>query len=331
MPKYEKYVHGLAVLPVWRTPHDFYALGSSLKRWLQGAPEEEVRLARTRPVYTHGLLVHELVAADLTTPEGVRALGERIGYEWLGSYANARLGGQSVLTRWARLRLGVTRPGQLSSLDIRGKPLPTELPDSVLAKFAAGGQVLEQHRTRLDILVRELVRAAKVREAPSLTPRTRNLLRSGSLELAAEPPFGAVLRSTSGGWAYEFPSLLARVWFELFEAFEARPSLHLCPICQRLYVPRTAAQRRCQRAVYIWPDAEPIGGCAPLPRLAADRHRREYKRLAEALRRARHRHGEGSVAAQAARDAFDVYRLHHFGLAGRPPKGEAPVYFPDKR
>ena len=131
----------------------------------------------------------------------------------------------------------------------------------------------------------------------------------------------------NGGMDAEFSDLRARSWYELFTLFEAQPRVHLCPLCERVYVPRTAAQRRCQLVVYTWPDIVAVRGCAPLPRLDADRHRREYKRLAEALRRARLQHGEKSLKARQVCAILHSSRIAstNYGHVGRPPKGETPI------
>ena len=131
--------------------------------------------------------------------------------------------------------------------------------------------------------------------------------------------------STTAGWTLEFSDLRARSWYELFTLFEAQPRVHLCPLCERVYVPRTAAQLRCQLVVYASPGIVAVRGCAPLPRIDADRHRLEYKRLTEAARRARLRHGEKSREARNAGAALDAYRQNNYGHVGRPPKGETPI------
>lgn len=321
-----EYVHGLEIVPSWRTPHYFYALEESLRSWLACTDDEDLEHAQTQYVFTHGLLVHDVVVGDLTTPEGVRALGERVGFEWLGSYADTVLGGTSALTRWAK-SISVKEPGQESSRHQLGDALPSAISGPTLTKFSSKqGVQLGDSQRELEPFVKELRRAARKREAPRPTESAREYVRSrvglGDPRVRLDD---TRLVSTSAGWAFEFPNLRSRVWFELFELFEARPTLHLCPLCERVYVPRTAAQTRCQRALYAWPAGSPIRSCVPQPKLDADRHRREYKRLAEALRRARRRHKENSPRTLAARAELDAYRRENYGLAGRPPRGEVPV------
>ena len=98
---------------------------------LAGATEEELAsVAETRYVFTSGLFVHELVAGDLETEDGVRALGERVGFEWLGSYADAEfrdLGPEpgssaSPLTEWTQ-SIRIAAPGEPSSQLVHGEPL----------------------------------------------------------------------------------------------------------------------------------------------------------------------------------------------------------------
>jgi len=242
---------------------------------------------------------------------------------WLGSYADAVLEDStstlpSPLTEWAT-SIGIHHPGDPSTSGLLGETLPKGVPDATLGEFAELGPQLAMWPEHLALgkFVRELVRAAKKREAPRPTESQREYVYTRlSLDHAK-------FVSTSAGWALDFPNLYSRIWFELFELFEARPRLHLCPLCQRVYVPRTSAQTRCRRTLYTWPGGVEIRACVPQPQLAADEHRRKYKRLMEARRRARRRHGDSSPEAHSAHAALEAY-LHdpkYKGRrVGRPPK-----------
>ncbi len=117
-----KFAHGVQIVPSWRSPHHFHAFRESLERWFVDVSEDSDQSAWF--VFTDGLLVHDVAAADLTTAEGVLELGEKIGFEWLGSYADALLI-ESPLTTWAN-SIGIAHPGEPSSRGMLGDELPGE-------------------------------------------------------------------------------------------------------------------------------------------------------------------------------------------------------------
>jgi hypothetical protein len=213
-------------------------------------------------------------------------------------------------------------------------PLPADVPDDVLERFAQDdGLRVDDFRIKLAVWSRELEEAARQgnRVAPDIWMlkllRDQVSLDGTRLELTSE----------NGGWALWFPKLQARLWWELFELFTLRPRLRVCSLCGRVFVPRSNTQTRCQRGTFTFDavsEADQVRSCVPLPWVRADQHRREYKKLSEAVRRARLRHEaektrRTAAALKKAKAALDEYRQHNYGQVGRPAKSGAPVTFID--
>jgi hypothetical protein len=291
------------------------------------------------------LLTTELAEADLT-PHGLPAEAvSRIGYEWLASLADRLRGGQteSGLTTFLREEVGIEQPGQDSNKAVVGDPHATSIPADELAVFI----VTELPRIRDFVEVEihpflpELSRAADERRRldPNAVKHTEGngLAAAQRLLSVYRPSFDPVRmrgpKIKRSLWGLTFQNLAQRIAVELFQLFDTQPRLHRCRHCNRVFVPRTRTDSKCQADLWTRGQPSPLEFCIPQQAVnahnagvLAGQHTRERKRLHQQMRREIKRSGEGSPRAERAKANYEAWVLKH----GKQ-RGPAPQPRPDLR
>jgi hypothetical protein len=288
------------------------------------------------------LLTDELAKSDLAdkiTPEAV----SRIGYEWLASLADRYRADkkESDLTAFLRQKIGIAAPGQDSNRAVLGLPHATSIPTDTLDTFAASE--LPHIRDFVDHEIRpfmlELSQAADERRRPD--PEAVEHEEGNGLEAALrllriyEPKYVlASLHHADSNKRFlglTLDNLAQRVAVELVHLFDNQPRLRRCLLCNRIFVPRSTTDSRCQANLWTHPTLPPIEFCIPPQAVEAHndaveagQHKRERKRRHQKMRRDIERFGKGTPRANQARAEYDAW-IHR----NAKPRGPAPPPVPD--
>ena len=327
-----------ALAAVWRTPHHFSRL----------PVDGQTPPPSLESVFTYLLLTTELAEADLT-PHGLPTEAvSRIGYEWLASLADvwgdrpASGPPVSALTTFLKNEVGIEMPGQYSNKAVLGQPHATSIPAHELAVFI----VTELPRIRdfvdseIHPFLPELSRAATERRGPDPDAvehpegnglaAAQRLLEVYPLTFDPVPMRGPKVKRTL--WGLTFQNLAQRIAVELFQLFDTQPRLHRCRHCNRVFVPRTRTDSKCQADLWSPDQPSPLEFCnqqavdAHNARFLAGEHTRERKRLHQEMRRELKRSGEGSPRAKRAKAKYEAWIQEH----GKQ-RGPAPQPRPDLR
>lgn len=346
----------------WAVPHAFRLLPVDD----EAEPVDVVTLAP--------LLVPRLVGL-LAAADGLAQLGREVGFEWLASL-ELRLrdlqqredDGESELERHLRESCGIVGVDyRQTRFSLEGiEPGATAgVPSAVLADFAEtrSPRIRDWFRTRLEVVdeeaiarragAAELVSAVQLRGArrPAFAgldasigdlASARQRVPAGYAEAARglldEVPVRLQLVRIGEAFAFRSDDLLERVVLEFQALAVARPTLRLCRLCRRPFVPPRRGESYCGSNLWRRSDQRLIARCVPAQQLAELEHaereresdyRRQQKTAHRRMRREVKRFGEDHLRADRAREKYEAWKRENPNPAprspGRPREASEPI------
>jgi hypothetical protein len=289
------------LLPIWAQPHSFFLHGGRVS------------------VFTFGLAMPAI--RSLGSAAGAAEFGERFGYEWLATLADAFTAGdeKSQLNQYLEQQYGILGPVRVKDRFLTEAPRTRMVPDDVLQVFATeeGARIGEWAVNAFGGLDRNLYDSAKRRARVPTGYEHQAEYFFETVEQRQGQPFRRRLVSVhrvDGGaaWGDGYQTILERLALEFQDLAIRRPQLRLCRRCGRLYVPfRRTDPPYCWGR--LWSGGRFVRDClagreAPPERLADDRERwrRQYKkRKARVYRRRDHYGAQHALTIKAERELED--------------------------